>query len=451
MRICILGAPLPNGNYGVQALAGGRMNLFRHLDPGVALTFICGGSRGSYEFPFVTDEHVVSARVLNYRMSPRARWQEHILVALVAALVWRLVPWARFRNWLVRRLPVLAAFADADLVGDIRGGDSFSDVYGLARLVSGSLPVAIALLLKRRLVLLPQTLGPFRWAPSRWLAAGLVRRASWVLARDQESLEMAVALGGRVHGERTLRFCPDVAFMLASRYPDAALFDPPVPEQGVQALIGFNVSGLLYHGGLNRQNMFSLRDEYHVVARAVLDLLLQDPGRRVLLIPHLTLFKEWKIESDLHASLSLLRDLAPEQRRRVHLLTTECDQHELKGLIGRCEFFVGSRMHACIAALSQRIPTVGIAYTRKFRGVFETVGVGDCALDARELGAVEIVQAVRQHLGRAGEIQRTLRERVPRVQGEIERVFASGLRQLLGQDWAAPAGGRILESTRVKA
>jgi len=39
-------------------------------------------------------------------------------------------------------------------------------------------------------------------------------------------------------------------------------------------------------------------------------------------------------------------------------------------------------MHACIAALSQGIPTVGVAYSQKFTGVFESVLAGDCVVDA---------------------------------------------------------------------
>ena len=46
-----------------------------------------------------------------------------------------------------------------------------------------------------------------------------------------------------------------------------------------------------------------------------------------------------------------------------------------KAVIGQCDFFIGSRMHACIAALSQGVPCVGVAYSMKFAGVFDTVGM----------------------------------------------------------------------------
>jgi polysaccharide pyruvyl transferase WcaK-like protein len=51
-------------------------------------------------------------------------------------------------------------------------------------------------------------------------------------------------------------------------------------------------------------------------------------------------------------------------------------------------------MHACIAALSQGIPTVGVAYSRKFVGVFESIGAGDMVADARTITADEIINKI---------------------------------------------------------
>ena len=71
------------------------------------------------------------------------------------------------------------------------------------------------------------------------------------------------------------------------------------------------------------------------------------------------------------------------------------DQNETKYLIGLCDFFLGARMHATIAALSQGMPAVGMAYSRKFRGVFETAGVGDCVLDLRKLSNDHVLDGIK--------------------------------------------------------
>ena len=47
---------------------------------------------------------------------------------------------------------------------------------------------------------------------------------------------------------------------------------------------------------------------------------------------------------------------------------------EAKSYISGLDFFCGSRMHACIAAFSSGVPVLPIAYSRKFAGVFGSLG-----------------------------------------------------------------------------
>jgi polysaccharide pyruvyl transferase WcaK-like protein len=58
-----------------------------------------------------------------------------------------------------------------------------------------------------------------------------------------------------------------------------------------------------------------------------------------------------------------------------------------KSYISGMDFFCGSRMHACIAAVSSGVPTVPISYSRKFTGLFESLGyplVADCKAESEE-------------------------------------------------------------------
>ena len=48
-------------------------------------------------------------------------------------------------------------------------------------------------------------------------------------------------------------------------------------------------------------------------------------------------------------------------------------------------------MHSCIAALSQNIPTIAISYSKKFKGVFESVGAGDYVIDAENVALSEAI------------------------------------------------------------
>ena len=100
------------------------------------------------------------------------------------------------------------------------------------------------------------------------------------------------------------------------------------------------------------------------------------------------------MESDPEACRRVRGVLPRELQGRVRIVTGEYDSHEIKGVIGQCDFFIGSRMHACIAALSQGVPCVGVAYSMKFAGVFETVGMQEWVVDGRSVATDAAVARV---------------------------------------------------------
>ncbi|MHC4326639.1 MAG: hypothetical protein ACYSWW_00795 [Planctomycetota bacterium] len=76
-------------------------------------------------------------------------------------------------------------------------------------------------------------------------------------------------------------------------------------------------------------------------------------------------------------------------------------------------------MHACIVALSQSIPVVGIAYSRKFQGVFESVGLGNCVADAYRCDRDELLSIVEAAFESRSETRICLDRVVPRVKADI--------------------------------
>jgi polysaccharide pyruvyl transferase WcaK-like protein len=76
-------------------------------------------------------------------------------------------------------------------------------------------------------------------------------------------------------------------------------------------------------------------------------------------------------------------------------------------------------MHACIAAISQNIPTVGLAYSKKFEGVFESIGLGDCLADARNCGEKQVLEKIESVFRRRNQIRGQLEHVIPQVKENI--------------------------------
>jgi len=412
-----MGASLHTGNRGVSALGASLAGLIWRSRPDATVSLLIG-NRDDRHAALTVDGQVKTVKTVNYRLSPRAPLREQLWWLFALSCVYRAVPWPALRRRIARSMPWIDALVQADFVGDIRGGDSFSDIYGLRGFVMGCLPVISVILVRGRIHLLPQTYGPFRSPFAERVARFILLRAESIWCRDRVSLAEVSRL---TNGQRQGRLCPDVAFALEAVRPEVPSISPPLPERH-GTLIGLNVNGLVYHGGYTRANMFGLRLDYQAFLKRLVERLLSDESHRILLVPH-TFAPAGSVESDPAACRDLLERLSPAIRHRVHLVTEEYDQHRIKGVIGMCGFFIGSRMHACIAALSQGIPTVGVAYSRKFAGVFETIGVADCVVDARDTGVEEAVERTEALFGQRTRTSAVLKPRVALARAELSKLF----------------------------
>jgi colanic acid/amylovoran biosynthesis protein len=421
--VCLMGASLGTGNRGVSALGASLVNLVHELRPEAEAVLVVG-NKDSGPFQAIVGGSRQKVRVINYRLSPKAALKDQLLWIGFLALLHRLVPLTGLRGWIASKNQWIHAVKNARLVGEICGGDSFSDIYGLKRFVLRSLPTVIVLLVRGDVVLFPQTYGPFKTRIARAMAQWIVRRASTVLARDAESLKLARELGAV---ESRLRLCPDVAFTLPAIRPESPEIVPPLTESPGRCLIGVNISGLLYRGGYSGTNMFGLRLDYKAFIHQVVPMLLESPKNEILLVPH-TFAPVGRVESDNGASLELQKSLPPELAGRVHLVTHDYDQHEIKGVIGMCDFFIGSRMHACIGALSQGIPTAALAYSKKFLGVFKTVGMESAVIDGRECDTAEALRWTRTAFENRDSIRDVLVQRVAQARKELFDTFGQLLR-----------------------
>jgi len=419
MTIAIMGTPVDCGNRGVKALGASLVNLCSKAACGGEVVLLLS-NRDAEPAPFRVDGSIRMIRVVNCRLSPRARLTEHLFGIVLLAILYRILPLDSLRRTIRRASPWIRTAVEADVVGDVRGGDSFSDIYGLRRFLESFLMVWSVVLVRGSIVQFPQTFGPYKSCIARRLARYLLRRSSVIMARDVESQKVAQELVGP---QREILLSPDVAFSLEAVRPAVIALDPPLPKGApFGTVIGLNVNGLMYNGGYTRRNMFDLKLDYPGILPKLVKSLLAAHQGELWLIPH-TLGARGNVESDHEASEKLHACLSPALQARVRIVTGDYNAHELKGIIGQCDFFIGSRMHSCIAALSQGIPCVGVAYSRKFAGVFDSVGMGDWVVDARVSANDEAVARTVELYRQRNAVRTELRQHAEQARAQLREIF----------------------------
>ncbi len=425
LSVVLMGVSFSTGNLGVSALADGAISGILESAPHAAVTIM---GEGDSTVTFEHDGRTVGVPVQPVGYGKRLWRPNHLIYAYVTGLLARCLPRGRWRSGLMRKNPLLRVLEESDVVGDFSGGDSFSDIYGRKRVILQCVKKSLVFLADKDLVLLPQTIGPFTSRLGRKVARLVLRRSKRIYTRDVEGLDRARELAGD-ELEGRLFFAPDAGMLVRPREPEDGAFHETLPAtDGKRILVGMNVSGLLYTGGYTGSNDFGLKSDYGKLCSEIAGTLLEDDNVSLVLVPHVITSGGWKFEDDLAACEKVRDSLPPTQRERTILLSGDLTVRETKYVIGRCSFFIGSRMHACIAALSQGVPAVGVAYSPKFRGVFETLEVEGNVADPRASSKEEIVEQVMDAFVRRGETAEILRRTAPAAAARAMSVFEDLLR-----------------------
>ena len=317
----------------------------------------------------------------------------------------------RYRELLKPRGALYRQFKKCDVIFDISAGDSFADIYGARRSLAFILSKFLAAGSGAPLVLSPQTIGPFNRPLTRTMAQMALRRARAVVTRDAKSTAFVGELG--YAGE--LVEATDVAFRLP--------FDPPKRSAGGPVRVGVNASGLLMNGGYTKKNMFDLAFDYPALIKKMVDWLQNEAGAEVHLVAHVVPDKH-PVEDDYAAAQALAKEfpdatLAPRFR----------SPSEAKSYIAGLDFFVGSRMHACIAAFSARVPVAPLAYSRKFAGLFGTLGF-DRTIDCRETPDHDALAQIKRAYAERGQILDEIDAALGQAELRLER-YEALLRRIL--------------------
>lgn len=256
---------------------------------------------------------------------------------------------------------VFRMIRSCDVILDVTFGDGFSDIYFTKSVYRKAIIKIIMGMSRSKYILMPQTYGPFKDKKLEKLAGLAIRKANVVFARDEMSRVYAEKIS-----KRKVETFTDLAFLLP--------FDKEEKREESNDF-GLNVSGLLYKGGFSGENQFGLTLDYKKFCYDTIDYLLENTAFKIHLIPHVT------VSSDPHRSV---RDSDSEGCRKVKEMYSDNDRVilapdfsdpiEVKNYIARMRFFAGARMHGTIAAFSAGTITIPIAYSRKFKGLYDRLG-----------------------------------------------------------------------------
>lgn len=246
----------------------------------------------------------------------------------------------------------LKAYRDCDMILDL-SGDTFSDEPHPLQTVLHCCQLLPAIFMNKPYVLVSQSIGTFKTSFTKKLAKYVLFHARLIIARENITVDYLKSLGI----EKNVKCAIDVGFLLKSNNTIER-----------RDCIGINVSQII-------GRWFNSVDDYISLMMDMIMLLAKD--NKVILIPHVTgegyALGKSKVHDD-RIMANLIYSLLPI-KDNVEIVSQVYSTSETKELINYCKYFIGARFHACLAAISQGIPTLVLAYSQKSIGMVEMINL----------------------------------------------------------------------------
>lgn len=235
------------------------------------------------------------------------------------------------------------------------GGDIFtSDYHNLRKHLSFILAAK-----NKKIYLCGHTIGPFSPEDEAYFLQ-VVSDIDLITVREKESYDYLKQL----NISTPVYLTADVAFTLPTLTKDDAwrYIHERFGVSKEAECIALSVSqGIIKYSELDAE-------VYYNTFAAFVDYL-NEKGKTVLFIPHV--MEKNPSNNDFIACESVFKRVKYPASNKI--ISGEPSATELKGIIGICECLIGTRTHSTIASLSQCVPTVSVAYSRKAYGIMKDI------------------------------------------------------------------------------
>lgn len=313
----------------------------------------------------------------------------------------------RNRQWITIQRTV----EQVDAIVDV-AGFAYGDTWGPRKAIQAGDYIAFA---RRRAVpyiFMPQAWGPFEQSPDHAAYRTIVDGAACVYARDEESQKFLTDLPGV---SREIPLCPDIAFRFQGEDESFAIdwLAEHAFTVGTQPLVAIAPNQKVYERTTGKGG-----ENTYVRCLVQTGKWIEQQGGRVLLIPH-EIYPDGRPEAD---DRGLCRLVARELSKPLvvdEILSAE----RLKALVGLCSLLIGSRFHALIAGLSQKVPAVAIGWSHKYEGLFDDCGLSEFAIHRDALQQEQVVELVKQAWAERESLTARVEQRLVQIHRAVDNTF----------------------------
>ena len=307
---------------------------------------------------------------------------------------------------------IIIPYSEYDVIIDNNTEHLNETLYGSMSVTLSLLQTLLAsVIFARPLATTPSSAGPFITKRNKWLAKMILNRVDLFALREENNYQYCQYLGidiSKVH------FVSDPGFLMEPAEKNRV--DTILKKEGIvktyKPLICFSPNWL-------EMNSFSFGETVSIEERqkmyiqlmaTTVDYIIDKLDANVCFLSHMYggLLSDNK-NDDRYVNNLIYNEL--NNKNKATIIQDMYMPHELKGIIGNCDMFIGGRMHSTIASTSLCVPTITFAYGEKYYHIIgNTMGQIDYIIDLRNPNYDEVLQETKNKIDTLWENRESISE-----------------------------------------
>ena len=343
-------------NKGSAAQVISTTKTLRRLIPDASFTLVSGNPELDSKLCEIHNTKVIGRNGKN----PFSRYSKLLRLFKLSYYLFRCVLWSTLckigltMNKIIDEW-ILREYNKSDLIVDL-SGDTLSDknCYSIFSILS----ILIGIVLGKKTAIYSQSIGPFKKITMP-LARLCLNRADLIVVRENVTKNYLKDIG--VNNPSTY-LTAEIAFLLEPAPPQRVqeiFLKENVNENG--SLIGIGASALVYRAFKSKNNV------YVALMAKIADYLVEKLDAQVIFISHVIIPPKYDCHDDRFVAEKIYQ--LTRNKNKIKMIKGDYSPEELKGVIGRCDLFIGARMHSNIASTSMHVPTIALAWSHKYHGI----------------------------------------------------------------------------------
>lgn len=311
-------------------------------------------------------------------------------ISLPFALMTSVLLFRSLRRVLVKGLlreqsDLLTAIARADTILACPGGYIYERT-GPGAFLGMMFPFVVARLFGKRVVFLPQSIGPCRSKWQRAVIKWILLDAAAIMVRERNSQQFVAGLLGAE--PPTLILFPDMAFAYVG--DDRSGARDFLQKLGVPVDSDAHCLGVTVIRHATQTGDASIQKAYESAILAALQKYAAHLGSPL----HVVWFPQCRgpgsLEDDREVIREMIAQLPASNRIESHELAGDLPLGLVWSCYGWMDALIATRMHSAIFALCQGVPVVAISYLYKTEGIMAELGLDDFVVPASGVSEADI-------------------------------------------------------------